>query len=93
MLILEKFTKQPADVQDYDISFVEYLAALSDTAASYTATVASGITMITSARIGGVIKVWLSGGLDGQAYKITVTLTTTGGRVKQAEVIIKVREV
>ena len=36
--------------------------------------------------------IFTSGGTDGETYKITVALTTTGGRVKQAEIKIKVKE-
>jgi hypothetical protein len=40
----------------------------------------------------GVVKVWTSGGTDGVTYKITATLTTVGGRTKQAEIRVKVKE-
>jgi hypothetical protein len=39
-----------------------------------------------------VAKVYTSGGTDGVTYKITATVTTTGGRVKQAEIKVKVKE-
>lgn len=92
MAILEKFTKQPADRQDYDISFVAWLAALGDTGASHTVVVETGLSLLNSFLTAGVIKVWLYGGTDGTSYKVTVTLTTTGGRVKQEEIVIKVKE-
>lgn len=90
-MILATFTKQPADVQDYDIDFNDYLTGMSDTGASASVTAEAGITIDSHALNSGVVKVWVSGGTDG-TYKITVTLTTTGGRVKQAEVKIKVKE-
>lgn len=92
MSILAKFTKQPADVQDYDISFVEWLAGFSDTGATVAVTAETGITLLSSTLVAGIVKVWLSGGTDLISYKITVTLTTTGGRVKQVEIVIKVKE-
>lgn len=95
MAILDKYTKQPADVQDYDISYVDWLAALGTTAASVVVTADAGITQPQAAAVsGGVVKVWISGGTDGQSYKVTSTLTTTGSpaRVKQAEILIKVKE-
>lgn len=99
MPVLEKYTKQPGDTQDYDIDFDDYLTFHSDTGASHAATAETGITLASSQLLtaNGVtnsrIKVWLSGGADGTTYKVTVTLTTTGGRVKQAEISVKVKEV
>jgi len=93
MPILAKFEKQPADIQDYDISFTDWLAGYADTGASQVTTVETGITLAASMLSGGVVKVWLSGGLNGTSYKVTTTLSTTGGRVKQAEIVIKVKEV
>jgi hypothetical protein len=92
MAILEKFTKQPADRQDYDISFVAWLAGLNDTGESVVVGAEAGLTLLTSTLLAGVVKVWLDGGVDGSSYKVTVTLTTTGGRVKQEEIVIKVKE-
>lgn len=95
MPILEKYTKQPADVQDYDISYVDWLAALGATGASVVVTADAGVTQPTPATLSaGVVKVWIAGGTDGGSYKVTCTLTTTGAqpRVKQAEIVIKVKE-
>jgi len=94
MPILAKFTKQPDEVQDYDISFVDWLAGFSDTdtGQSVIATADPGIVIEAAVLLAGVAKVWLSGGTDKGNYKITVTLTTLGGRVKQIEFVIKVRE-
>ncbi len=92
MPILAKFEKQPADIQDFDISFVAWLAGYADTGVSQVTTVETGITLETSMLSSGVVKVWLSGGTDGSKYQVTTTLTTAGGRVKQAEIVIKVKE-
>lgn len=92
MTILNTFTKQPAEVQDYDLVFTDWLAALGDTALSADVQVPTGITLDSSVLADGVVKVFLSGGTHGQKYKVTVTLTTTGGRTKQDEIVIKVKE-
>ena len=89
---LDKYVKQPADIQDYDVDFNDYLTPFSDTGLSHTATIDTGITLVSSTLSAGIVKVWLSGGTDGTTYKLTVTLTTTGGRVKQYEINIKVKE-
>ena len=93
-MILETFEKQPGDTQDYDISFVEWLSALSDTAVSHTCTADAGITLVSSSLSTGVVKVWLSGGVSGVKYKVTATITTATAtpRVKEAEIMIKVKE-
>lgn len=90
-MILATFTKQPADVQDYDIDFTDYLAGLSDAGASADVSSDPGITIDSHVLSSGVVKVWVSGGTAG-TYKITAALTTTGGRVKEAEIKIKVKE-
>lgn len=91
--ILATFFKQPADVQDFDIIYTDWLGALSDSGLSATATCDAGLTIMATTLLNGVVKVWTSGGTHGQKYKITTTLTTVGGRVKQAEVIVRVKEV
>ena len=92
MSILAKFTKQPVEVQDYDIDFTEYLESLNDTAQSHVAVADPGVSIMASSLTSGVVKVFLAGGLDGQQYKVSATITTAGGRVKQGDVMIKVRE-
>lgn len=92
MPILARFQKQPAERQDYDIDFTDYLAALADEGESVVTTVEPGITLVAYSLNAGVVKVWLEGGTDGQTYKVTTTLTTRGGRAKQAEIKIKVKE-
>lgn len=98
MPILEKYIKQPGDTQDYDIDFDDYLTFHSDTGTSHTAVAETGLTLASSQLLtaNGVtnsrVKVWVSGGTDGTTYKVTVTLTTTGGRVKQVEISVRVKE-
>ena len=95
MAILAKFEKQPADVQDFDIDYTEWLAGIGDTApgpGGFTVTVDAGLTLAASTLVAGVVKIWTSGGLTGKTYKITCTLTTTGNRVKQAEIKVRVKD-
>jgi hypothetical protein len=40
-----------------------------------------------------VVKVILSGGTDGEAYKVTVRLTTSAGLVKEVDFQVKIKEV
>ena len=95
MSVLATFLKQPADEQDYDVSFVDWLAALTDTAPGplgLSVTCDTGIALGDTELLNGVAKVWLSGGLDGVTYKVTLTLHTFNGRTKQVEIKIKVKE-
>ena len=93
MAILRTFKKQPGETFDYDINFATWLAAVSDTGASMVVTVDAGITLGATSLTNGVAKARLSGGTTGTTYKMTITLTTTGGLVKEDEVLIEVLEV
>lgn len=91
--VLGKFEKQPVDVLDYDFDYSDWLADRADTISTATITATTGVTVGSSTHTSGVVKVFISGGTDGQSYKITCTVVTTGGRTKQAEIVIKVKEV
>jgi hypothetical protein len=101
-MIIGKFTKQPAEVLDYDIDFSEFLAdgdtllSTGDPAVPSPLDVAVtpiGLTLGPTFVLGGVtLKQWLSGGTDGIKYKVTVTATSNAGRVKQVEFVIKVKD-
>lgn len=91
--VLAKFTKQPVEVIDYDFDFSEYLRSVNDVAVSHTAAVTTGLTVETSSLNKGVVKVFVSGGTDGETHKVTATVTTQGGRVKQADIQLKVKEI
>lgn len=92
MAILAVFSKQTHEVQDYDVDFTPYLTEHVDTPVSYTVVAEAGITIDSHSRTGNVIKVWVSGGENGVTYKITVTMTTAGGRVREADVKVKFRD-
>lgn len=101
-MLLGKFTKQPAETLDFDIDFSEFFSD-GDTlvfAGDPPVPVPLDVTVTPSGldlgptivRDGTVIKQWVSGGTDGQKYKITITATSNGGRVKQVEFIVRVKE-
>lgn len=93
MSISGKFTKQPIEVQDYDIDFNEYLEFHNDVAVSHTSFAEAGVSILSSNLTGGVVKLFISGGTDGNTYKVSATITTQGGRVKQGDILVKVKEV
>lgn len=87
-------TKQPVDQLDYDLDFTEWLDD-GDTITSAVAIVdpVDGTLVIDSINIASpVVKVWLSGGDNGKSYKIEVTATTTGGRIKEECFKIRVKD-
>lgn len=93
MAILEKFEKQPGETKYFDIHFTDFLAALGTTALSVACTATAGITQSQVATIaGGIVRVWASGGTDGQSYKYEVTLTCVNGWIEQQEIVVKVKE-
>lgn len=90
---LGRFTKQSAEVRDYDVDYTDYFVGRSDAPASFAVTVAAGITLVTSARTGNVVKVVLSDGVNGGQYKVTVRLTTTSGIVREIDFLVRVRDI
>lgn len=92
-MILDTHEKQPADVLDYDIDYSEWLVELDEVATAQAAVAPTGAVAIDSIVVEPTqVKVWLSGGTDGSTYKITVTATTSAGRIKQDEFRLKVKE-
>lgn len=98
-MVVKTLIKQPADVEVYEIDFdAKYLAGANDTASTLLAVTAeAGITVTPEVPVGGalssgVVRVRVSGGDDGQAYKITARISTTGGREKEADVSVQVTE-
>lgn len=92
MALLETFEKQPSEIQDYDVDYSPWLKALGDAAVSHQVTVPAGITLVASTLEGSRVKVWLRDGTHGGNYKITTKVSTAAGRVKEAEIAIRVRE-
>lgn len=103
-MILGTFDKQPADVLDYDIDFSAILDDGDTIASTGSPPVPmpldrvvspAGITFGPTVVInnGKTVKQWLSGGANRIQYKITLTVTTSAGRVKQVEFVVRVKDV
>lgn len=100
MAVLGKFPKQPVEVLDYQFDFSAWLLDRADTILGVpTVTVSdltggstSPITISDITTSSGVVKFFASGGDTGCRYKITCTIATAGARVKQAEMIITVKD-
>lgn len=91
--MLAILTKQPADQLDYDVDYGRWLPDGDAVTMAETAVEPAGDLVIDSVQITDqVVKVWTSGGADGATYKVVVTASTSGGRIKQTEFRIRVRD-
>ncbi len=101
-MILGRFIKQPAETLDYDIDFSEFLAdgdtlvTVGDPPVPSPLDVTvnpTGLSLGPTVVIDGKrVKQWLSGGTNGVAYKITLTMTSNAGRIKQVEFVVRVKD-
>ena len=87
------YPKQPVEVIDYDLDYHLWLTA-GDNVQSATVTVdpPDELTVDSVFINDPRVKIWLSAGVHGTQYKLTVTLTTADGRVRQDEFKIRVRD-
>lgn len=98
MAILGKFVKQPLEILDYEFDFVAWLADRADNINSFTVTAApetvgaSDLTLSNKTTSAGVVRYFAAGGANGVRYKVTCTIVTTGGRTKEAEMLVSIKE-
>jgi len=93
--VLDTFPKQPSEVMDYDISFVEWLADRgNDTIidSSVDISPAGELQLVASSVNSGIVKLWFSGGVNKKKYYVSVKVETAGGRTKEADIAIDVKE-
>lgn len=97
-MILQRYEKQPAEVKDYDVDYTAWLSPQADTIAAATAVAVCTSGTDATLEIDSIaftedtVKVWISGGTSGETYKVTITVTTAGGRVDESELVFKVRD-
>jgi hypothetical protein len=88
--------KDPNAVLDYSVDWTDWLATTSpvDTITTHNILlpVGSGLTTVTSSVTGGVVTFWVSGGTVGTTEKVTVRITTAGGRVDDRTVYLKIKD-
>lgn len=87
-------TKQPGDVLDFDVDFSLWLPD-EDSIANTPVVMIEPAGELTADAVqvaSPIIKVWLSGGVDKATYKVTVRASTAGGRVKEKEFKLRVKE-
>lgn len=85
--------KRPSDVLDFDINYEDWLPYTDAITTVVTAVSPTGELQVDSTQVSGqIVKVWLSGGVSGSSYEVNVTVSTSGGRVKEECFKIRVRD-
>lgn len=102
MAILGRFDKQPGESLDYEFDYTDWLADRSDTISGVpdiTAELISTpgetggeLTISGTVVLGGIVRYFASGGLNGERFKVTCVATTVGGRIKEDEMAITIKE-
>jgi hypothetical protein len=86
--------KAPVDRLDYDVDYGRWLTD-SDTIGSASATVVDATVGFVVDQVewtDQVVRVWVSGGVDGEESEIRVYATTLSGRTKEARFEMRVRD-
>lgn len=91
-MTVRKFNKQPVEQDDVEFDFSAYLERRNDLIQSVDVVSEEGLSVLSFVHSDGVVQARVAGGTDGEQYKVSATITTTGGRVKQGDLIIRVRE-
>ena len=84
------FMKDPNSTLDFAIDWSAWLGT--DTIATATWTVPTGITKVTDSASTTVATIWLSGGTAGAQYDLLCRITTAGGRTDDRTISIYARE-
>ena len=85
-----RFVKDPNAILDYSIPWTAWLA--SDTIASSTWTVPTGITNTLATNSTTTATIWLSGGTVGTEYALVNRIVTAGGRTQDQTIYITIEE-
>lgn len=97
-MILAKYEKQPVEVKDYDIDYSDWLIPAEDTIDGITTTVTSETQAVPTLEVDytqhtiTLAKLWISGGTVGTQYKVTVFMTSAGGRIDESELIFSIKD-
>lgn len=86
---MREFLKDPDAVLDYVFNWADWLAA-GETISTSSITVESGITKNSESNTTTTATVWLSGGTEGNRYRITSRVTTSQGRTDDRSAIVRV---
>ena len=86
-------TQQPAERLSYTIDYSDFLTDGDNVqAATVSAIDPVGLTVDTVAVFDPRVRFWVSGGVAGVRYKVTIDVDTADGRELQDEIIFKIKE-
>ena len=99
-MIIGTVIQQPGETLDYDILYTPFFYDYTTNAATDSITLDGfsvkvspvGPTSIGFRLSDDRAKVWLSGGVSGVTYTVTVTMTSVNNRVKEDEILMIVEE-
>lgn len=87
--------KDPEAVLPFTVDWSAWLTAENDTASAITWTVPTGLTQEATPAptiVSGKATVWISGGTPGETYPVVCRIATTGGRVDERTIRIRVEQ-
>jgi len=84
--------KDPDAKLDYSVDIADWLSAVGDSIASFTATAAAPLVLTSPSHASGVMTVWVAGGLAGTTKQVTFRFTTAGGRIDERSIFLKIRQ-
>lgn len=96
MSLLGSFVKQPAETESYTITYEDDLTTgdnVVSAVSSATPTTSPPLSLDTTSVDDPRVRLWISGGVNGTTYKVTVTTTTADGRVLQDEFKVRVKDI
>ena len=99
MAVIGKDTKQPLEIDDWDVDYADWMPAgdgvdfISTSVRVLSGPDTTPLVVDKTQATAKTVKVWLSGGADGAKYRVQVTCNTMNGRVKEAEFDIAVKEI
>lgn len=86
------FTKDPEAVLDYAMDWSSWLSS-AEVISTYLVTADSSlITISTHAKSSGVVTAWLSGGVAGCNYKVSIKIDTNMSRTDERSFMVKIKE-
>lgn len=98
-MILSTFLKQPNELKDYDIDYKPWLTPMEDTIMDFEVSVEcltdpsdTSLEITQTHNSFDMCKLWVQGGTPTYQYKITIRLSTMGGRIDESELIFAIEE-
>ncbi len=87
--------KQPSEVRTLSIKYDDALDIGDEISLVTSCTVdpTGELTVTPTLATTSRIRLWISGGIDGATYKVTVVVNTVGGETHEDEVTVKVVEI